>query len=274
MAGNFPEPGLRRAALLRLIPPVLRARDYRLYTAGGRLLDLWQYGGRAVLGHKPAGLLRELKNSAERGLFAPFPSHLEGRFLKALAILFPGYAFEVYPGADPLRNALAGPQGPFRGPFPDPVLGAVTSSAPPLWRPFAELPPPEVFVPVLPVPLAGSPWVLARRGPAGGEFPCGPVSPAALAPAIRAVYDLIAAPRRGAFPRIRRVLESEAGEKWRLRGIYLSLREVPDDEGWEALFRRFLAGGVLIPPDREEPLILPGALSAGEEAALAALLAG
>jgi hypothetical protein len=114
--------------------------------------------------------------------------------------------------------------------------------------------------------------VLARRGPAGGEFPCGPVSPAALAPAIRTVYDLIAAPRRGAFPRIGRVLET--GEKWRLKGIYLSLREVPDDEAWEALFRRFLAGGVLIPPGREEPLILPGALSAGEEAALAALLAG
>jgi glutamate-1-semialdehyde aminotransferase len=62
------------ADLSRLIPPINRARDYRLYTQDGRrLVDLWQYGGRAVLGHNPPGVLRELKNSAERGLFVPLP---------------------------------------------------------------------------------------------------------------------------------------------------------------------------------------------------------
>ena len=61
-------------ALLRLVPAVLRARNFRLYTAGGRrLVDLWLNGGAAVLGHTPPALLRELKNTASRGLYAPFP---------------------------------------------------------------------------------------------------------------------------------------------------------------------------------------------------------
>ncbi|MDR0642588.1 MAG: hypothetical protein LBG07_09025, partial [Treponema sp.] len=41
---------------------------------------------------------------------------------------------------------------------------------------------------------------------------------------------------------------------------------------WEELYRRFLDGGFLIPPGPGAPLILPGSLSPGEEAKLAALL--
>ncbi|MDR2747508.1 MAG: hypothetical protein LBB77_08695, partial [Treponema sp.] len=74
---------------------------------------------------------------------------------------------------------------------------------------------------------------------------------------------------------------------WRRRGIYLSCpalqtrtapsqiqagRPSPPPEGWESLYRRFLDGGFLIPPGPGEPLILPGLLSPGEEAKLAALL--
>ncbi|MDR2784383.1 MAG: hypothetical protein LBB83_00550, partial [Treponema sp.] len=69
---------------LRLIPAIRRARGFRLYTADGRrIVDLWQYGGRAVLGHTPPAVLREMKNTAERGLFVPFPGPQERRFLKA-----------------------------------------------------------------------------------------------------------------------------------------------------------------------------------------------
>ena len=84
-------------SLLREIPAVLRARDFRLYTDGGkRLVDLWQNGGAAILGHTPPSLLRELKNTASRGLYAPFPHFLEGRFLKALSSIFPGRDFRLY----------------------------------------------------------------------------------------------------------------------------------------------------------------------------------
>ncbi|MDR1129249.1 MAG: hypothetical protein LBL20_08050, partial [Treponema sp.] len=83
-------------ARFRLIPAISRARDFRLYTPDGRrLVDLWQYGGRAILGHTPPSVLREMKNTAERGLFAPLPGPQERRFLKALSALLPGYLFRV-----------------------------------------------------------------------------------------------------------------------------------------------------------------------------------
>jgi hypothetical protein len=41
---------------------------------------------------------------------------------------------------------------------------------------------------------------------------------------------------------------------------------------WETRFRRFLAAGFLLPPVPDSPLILPGEMSKGEEAALAAVL--
>ena len=53
-------------------------------------------------------------------------------------------------------------------------------------------------------------------------------------------------------------------------GIYLT-RDM-DKEKYEALFRRFLEGGFLIPPSKAEPLILPFTMSDGEEAKLAQLL--
>jgi hypothetical protein len=113
------------------------------------------------------------------------------------------------------------------------------------------------------------------------------IPPFLLAPAVRGVYDLIAAaPLRARFryPRIERAL-AEPGCPWERRGIYLFFKpaaagaagglpaEGPEKgPSWEALFRRFLDGGFLLPPGPEEPLILPGIMSPGEEAKLAALL--
>jgi len=88
------------------IPNVLRARGYRLYLANGkRLVDLWLNGGSAVLGHTPSNLLRELKNTASRGLYAPFPHFTEARFVKALLKLFPEHSFRYY--AAPPKELLA-----------------------------------------------------------------------------------------------------------------------------------------------------------------------
>jgi hypothetical protein len=105
------------------LPVTLRARDFRLYTQGGRrLVDLWQAGGRTVLGHKPAGVLRDLKNCAARGLFAPLPHPQEGRLSRALARLLPGRVFRFYADRLSLRSALEAAGFPW-GPFPDPALG-------------------------------------------------------------------------------------------------------------------------------------------------------
>jgi hypothetical protein len=281
-------------SLLDLAAPVLRARDFRLYTrGGGRLVDLWQYGGAAILGHTPAGVLRALKNTAERGLFVPFPHPLENRFLKALSRLFPDRVFRFYADTLSLRRALAcsGFPGAGEEPFFDPALSREPSpSGGPspgrtlsLWRPFLTGPKeaaPEdssglapLLVPVLPWPAA--PRVLALEPALEKSYsfpPSDPVSPVFLAAALRAVYDLIAAgPERGEM-RFRIIKKALVQSKWRRRGIYLSLAEAPDGDAYAGLFRRFLEQGFLLPPARDQPLILPGCLSPGEEVKLARLL--
>ncbi len=89
-------------ALLKQMPAILRARAYRLYTKDGRrLIDLWLTGGAAILGHTPPNILREIKNTASRGLYSPFPHFTEGRYLKALSKLFPDRAFRLYAAPPP-----------------------------------------------------------------------------------------------------------------------------------------------------------------------------
>jgi hypothetical protein len=270
-----------RLARLRLIPELRRARDYRLYTAGNRrLVDLWQYGGRAVLGHTPPAVLREMKNTAERGLFAPFPGPLEKRFLKALSRLLPGRRFLLFPNEATLQGFLA--ENGFPPLIIDPALSpavVLPAETPPpvLWRPFldnAEAAAPAL-IPVLPLPWTNVPQALAL----GAEYAAleaahtaEALSPVVLAAASRAVYDLIAALSRGrpSFPKITAALSR--GGPWKRQDIYLSLSSALDDEAYTALFRRFLDGGYLLPPGPGEPLILPGIMSPGEEANLAALL--
>lgn len=262
-------------ALLRLVPAVLRARNFRLYTAGGRrLVDLWLNGGAAVLGHTPPALLRELKNTASRGLYAPFPHFLEARFIKALSRLFPGRTFRLYPSAPPELEAL---------------LKTGTAA---LWRPFLDprspLAVPEnaapVVIPVLPGMQdwrGGLPRGLCalaldpefETGNGGASLPSGEfLSPVLLAVAVRGIYDLIAAaPERAQcpWPRINRALKESP---WQRRGIYLSLAAPPDPETWAGLFRHFLDEGFLLPPGPADPLILPGELSPGEAVKLAGAL--
>jgi hypothetical protein len=282
------------APLLNLLPPVLRARGFRLYTGdGGRLVDLWQSGGRSILGHNPATLSRELKNYASRGLFSPLPHPQGRRFAKALSRLIPRRAFRVYADRFSLSQALEKAGFPSAGPFPDPVFSPLSgpppsaglsggpSGPPVLWRPFLE---PEegaaLLVPVLPWPPG--PWVLALDPALEDRFAPSPaLAPVLLAVATRAVYDLIAAGPGGGrpvYPRINHALYGTSAGPWRRRGPYLAhasfLGASPPGPSWETLFRAFLREGFLIPPDPAEPLILPGILSPGEEAKLAALLSG
>jgi hypothetical protein len=248
--------------MLRLLPPVLRARDFHLYLEGGRrLTDLWQSGGRAILGHKPPRVVKEMKNAAERGLFVPFPHPAEGRFIKALSLLLPGRVFRLYNGEDSLCRALL-------------AVGLPAGTKPPLWRPFMKAPPAEpVLVPVLPWPLA--PLVLAAEEGSGARLPPGGdlVAPVLLAAAARAVYGLIAAPGRGEvrYPRVEKAL-ARKGCKWKQEGIYLQYREILSGEAWAELWKGFLEGGFLLPPAQEDPLILPGIMSPGEEAKLGGLI--
>jgi hypothetical protein len=265
--------------LLRLLPPVLRAREFRLYTQGGRrFVDLWQNGGRAILGHTPPNLLRELKNTANRGLMSPFPHPLEKRLANALSKLFPNKTFRIYADDTSLNHALKSTSHGIQ------YTGADDHRIG-LWRPFIDTAAPETassfLIPVLPWSL--SPHVLIMEENLLPEFPPSDIiSPLILATAVRGIYDLIAAtPNRGNvnFPKINKALyggSTAAGEasekKWRRQGIYLTHIPNLDTDSYAALFRRFLDGGFLLPPSPQEPAILPSVLSAGEEAKLAELL--
>ncbi|GHT57518.1 hypothetical protein FACS1894109_09870 [Spirochaetia bacterium] len=272
--------------LLRLLPPVLRAREFRLYTEGGRrFVDLWQHGGRAILGHTPPNLLRELKNTANRGLMSPFPHPLEKRLVKALSKLFPDRIFRIYADDASLYRALesAGFTLKDGDPIPDPAMVSGTVSGLSLWRPFLDAPGADsalspLLIPILPWSL--SPRVLVMEESLSPEFPPSDmISPLILAAAARGVYDLIAAiPERDStvFPKLNKVLYGGPGKasakKWRRQGIYLTQVPSLDAGSYADLFRRFLADGFLLPPGPQEPLILPGAMSPGEEAKLAELL--
>ena len=256
-------------SLLRKIPNVLRARGFRLYLSNGkRLVDLWLNGGAAVLGHTPPNILRELKNTASRGLYSPLPHFTEARYLKALSKIFPNRVFRLY-AAPPQELSVLFNNGTSKlwRPFTNPASPfAVTENSP-------------ILIPVLPgiqlwrdglplglcVAAAQSETHLANL-PQSDILP-----PVLLATATRGIHDLLAAPNRAA-PKLQRVEKMLRESHWQRRGIYLELREKAETENWSALFQKFLEAGFLLPPVPSFPLILPGELSDGEEAKLAAVL--
>jgi hypothetical protein len=278
--------------LLRLVPQVLRARGWRLYTAKSsvakdsraafRLVDLWQYGGRAILGHTPPGVLRAIKNNAERGLFAALPHVAEQRFYKALSAILPGYSFRFYPPED-LPQLL------------QKIPLIINKNKTAVWRPFLDVQEGNrancvcdalagsvevqlkapVLLPVLPCPFPGVPAVIAFNPDDTALLELPPsrlMSPVSLAAATRAIYDLLVNPGRGQirFPKIENSLKKSAA--WKQQGIYLSFVGSPNN--YTAVFTAFLEKGFLLPPSAEDPAILPGELSPGEEAKLAAALEG
>jgi hypothetical protein len=252
---------------LDLLPPVKRARAYRLYTESKRFVDLYLDGGRAVLGHNAPNVLRELKNAADRSLFAPYPSYYTKRFEKALSCLFPGKSFAVYVSLEAVPSAIR--------------------DGTPLIRPYMPYSGDGPFLALLPHPLA--PVVLVTSSQSGRalekgdvmggglpvegvveDFPL-PISPVVLALTTRAIYDVLHTPERGTVIS-KRVDGALADGPWRREGIYVTHREKLTDDEWERIFRRFLDAGFLIPPTQHDPLILPGELSPGEEKLLASTL--
>jgi hypothetical protein len=230
-----------------------------------------------------------MKNSAERGLFAPLPHFAEGRFLKALDALFGGSRrFRLYSDEYALQNALA-------------ASGIPKEQCAP-WRPFLENPVLPVWKPILPFHFPGAPQVLALDlsidssiDPSTEEnFPPSQVlSPLVLSIAAKGIYDLIAAGNAGrgkqSFPKTDKALKNNPqgpeASRWKRQGIYLFFTSGPsvdsdpvdpsvEPDEYPSLFRTFLKEGFLLPPSPSDPAILPGELSPGEDAKLAKLLSG
>jgi len=263
--------------LLDLVPPIRRARGYRLYAADGRrLVDLWQYDGAALLGHTAPRLLTAFKNTASRGLFVPLPHPGSLRLERALRRLFPQREIRVYSGVAEADAALAAAgYGSLRyADFPDPGRSAVAADLPAgRWRPWCPNAATAIQAPVLPLPWQNGPVVLTLDAAIGDRFPASDyIAPLVLAAAARAVDDLAAMPPEhgsGKFRRLAKALERSA---WQRRGIYLHLGDDLGAPRYAALFAAFLRAGFLLPPDPRGLLILPGELSPGEEALLAQAL--
>jgi len=251
-------------SLLSGMPEVRRIRDFRLYTTKGRLVDLWLNGGAAVLGHTPPNILRELKNTASRGLYAPFPHFTKERYIKSLFKIFPGYFFRLY----------AAP--------PDELKRENNIT---LWRPFINEESPfavnsaSLFIPVLPgiqtwkngLPV-GLCVAAAKDESLLSDLPPDDILPPVLfAAATRGIYNLLGSPER-VKPKLPRVIKALKTSGWKRQGIYLYPEKLTCMETWTKLFRKFLDAGFLLPPIPSHPLILPFGISAGEEAKLAAVL--
>ena len=255
--------------LASTIPPLRRARGYRLYDhRGRRYLDLWQNGGHSLLGHRGLHLMSLLKNLMSRGLLADLPA-LQARHLeKALAARLAGYSWvrltRTAGEALALASRFLGREVSLAEVF-DPALDPLPGSAVVArWRPLLDYPVPgasrpRVLLPVLPFAAAGAPAAACFDAEPPADFPASePLSPVLLAGAARCLYDLA----RYRLPEWYREDLLASARGWAQRGVYLRADCGP--ERYPAVFRAFHEAGVLLNPRYPGPSILPAEASPGE----------
>jgi hypothetical protein len=265
---------------LERLGPIRRARGYRLYDhRGRRYLDLWQSGGRALLGHRPDRSLARIKGALSRGVNGGLPSVYERRLRGRLQQCFAGFE-PLLTGGDAEVRLVLQHLGIGAEELHDPALdtGPAQARVAGIWRPFAgPTPPPanwRAVVPVLPSTIGQAPApVCLPRGAVPGELA------ALLAPAPQPAALLLAGlagldrlPRYGgavwaqdAWP------DPDGCAGWERRGPYVAAR--CDAAAYDAVFDRFLRAGVLLSPSHPGPSILPDEVSAGEAATLMRLFA-
>ena len=259
------------------LPAVRRARGYRLYGQDGRrYLDLWQQGGRAVLGHRAGRVTTVLKNVISSGLVADLPSLYTRRLERTLSTFFPAYpAFRI---ADSLGAGLElasrflgravgvadvrDPLGGHAAVGGEAAAGGTPPAAPALglWRPLCPFSlSPRVLLPRLPFAMAGAPIAVGFAGELPDGFPPSQdLSPVVVAGSLRALHDLA----RYTSPEWLRDGLLDGAPGWEQRGLYV-LPRFPQDR-YAAVFAAFLGEGVLLSPAYREPSILPSEASAGE----------
>jgi hypothetical protein len=232
--------------LILLVPPIRRARGFRLYARDGRrYLDLWQDGGAGILGARPTGAVNALKSDFEAGRHLPLPSDALSRAGRTLSALFPGYGAAACFSSE--REARE-----YRADAAE-------------WKPF--LPPPDaealLVLPPLPSFLRPAFVLLSdrvrRSGPPDGGFPL--PSSAQVSAALRAIAAARKEESEGKREPGWKAFDAAAGGAFLREGPYLKPARTDD---YEALFRACLARGALLSPDPSRPSIVPGEFSPGE----------
>ncbi len=254
-------------ARLRRLPRIRRARGYRLYTVDGRrILDLWQAGGRAILGHR-GEVVSVVKRVLDRGVLAAMPAVQERRLEQALRRLLGDDAslrVAVYASRRRAIEAVASSIGLPASCTPADPARPTNDGACRLeyWRPFLPdaprtlpWPPPTVLLPILPDGGLFEAQTVVYSSDLGVTLLSDLVPEPALAALTAAAWGLVSSSHRP-------VLRLPGFE---CAGPYLALEAVED---YDSVFDCFLRSGVLISPDPEVPSIVPGEMSDGERACL------
>lgn len=246
-----------------LIPIIQRARGYRVYDINGkRYLDLYQDGGRAILGHRPDRVGLALKNTISKGLLSDYPSVYTLRFVRALKTLLPDQSdFRWYCS---MENALKAASQHLGSPLvfsdvKDPVFSHSDQTSAALWRPFLNSINSQVTFPVLPFAKSWTPTVVAfRERPGDDVFSSDCISGAILSGMCRSVYDLM----RYVGAEGETDWETFNSPVWDRKGPYLLPK--CDVDRYSIIFKRLLQNGIIISPFYPGPSILPGEYSPGE----------
>ena len=229
----------RRSRRSYLLPPgriVRRAREWWLYDqAGDRYIDFWQADGSAFLGHRPRGLGRLVEAEIDRGLWAPVPTAWPGRLERALERLA---AVVGLPSLRPINGCSEAERSHSNRWLP---LSDLSD------RPAAEESP-TVVVPVPGVTL-GSPLEFSEISP--------PMA-AALTRMTLALADYLS--DDSARQREKRAEELAIPPGYRRSGVWLiPTKEAPRPD-WAVWRTEAAQRGILLPPDGNTPLVVPGEL--------------
>lgn len=280
--------------LLRLLPPVRRARGNRLYTADGkRYLDLWLDDGRGILGDRDRYTRTFAANAADKGLTRPYPGLYDARFIKAVTAAWPGFA-TVRLFSSEERALAAAARALLLQPAPGSPLALVDSATRPsaqtsaaagvapgphkpgfiaIARPFATIPETcDLALPRLPCPRPFAPWCLmARDGTATAQALSAEegdlVSAGSLVAAARGLSSLEASVSDGYCEALWARFDRRMDTWFERSGPYLFPRAIP--AGYEAFFQAALQGGALVSPLPDAPSVIPPDFDDGELAKLA-----
>ncbi len=277
------------AARLARLPHIKRARGFRLYAPRDRrILDLYQDGGRSMLGHRPGKLIHDVKNALERGALSPFPSPEGYRLKKIVAALIeqtmPRRVCDeplthehvvLYPTIEAALDAIRGTGGPLRLWDPVAVIGGQAPGGEDgrpgdaedrevwLWRP--ELPEavwsrrgaaqPEAVIVLLPLPSIFSVVPVVVGEPPRQSVP--PLPEPSLRAATLVTHMTLRLERR----------EEPLLAGFHAMGPYLTMADGDhiDEITYETRFLRFLERDILISPERCLPSVYPREMSEGEQ---------
>lgn len=268
--------------LLRLLPPVRRARGNRLYTADGkRFLDLWLDDGRGILGDRDRYTRTVASNAADKGLTRPYPGLYDARFVKAVTAAWPGFGtVRLFSSEERALAAAARALGGSPTNVDSAARPSARTSASPdghprlaIARPFAVIPATcDLALPRLPCPRPFAPWCLmARDGTAAVQALSaeeGDLVPAqALVTATRGLSSLAASVDDGYGEALWARFDKRVSAWFERSGPYLFPKATP--AGYEAFFRAALAGGALVSPLPDAPSVIPPDFDDGELSKLA-----